>query len=135
MSGTKSRLSRTCRGQRHLHNRSLCLLQPLPPRPPRGPYTGNSGPRLPTWIPNGESLSHQPCCALSLPHLVPHMKSAQSPGSHSSGTRYSYTNWRMQLSHRPLCSFAGFLLSCIGISLAAARNRGIKSTAALLGVV
>ncbi|KJA29868.1 hypothetical protein HYPSUDRAFT_241961 [Hypholoma sublateritium FD-334 SS-4] len=31
--------------------------------------------------------------------------------------------------------FAGFLISCIGISLAAARNRGIKSTAALLGVV
>ncbi|RDB22754.1 hypothetical protein Hypma_010023 [Hypsizygus marmoreus] len=31
--------------------------------------------------------------------------------------------------------FAGFLLSCVGISLAAARGRGIKSGAALLGVV
>ncbi|KAH7876855.1 uncharacterized protein C8R40DRAFT_1096061 [Lentinula edodes] len=31
--------------------------------------------------------------------------------------------------------FAGFLLSCLGISLAAARGRGIKSGAALLGVV
>ncbi|KXN89582.1 hypothetical protein AN958_05449 [Leucoagaricus sp. SymC.cos] len=31
--------------------------------------------------------------------------------------------------------FTGFLLSCIAISLAAARGRGIKSNAALLGVV
>ncbi|PFH51277.1 hypothetical protein AMATHDRAFT_142919 [Amanita thiersii Skay4041] len=31
--------------------------------------------------------------------------------------------------------FAGFLLSCLGIGLAAARSRGIKSSAALLGVV
>ncbi|KAF8076558.1 hypothetical protein FPV67DRAFT_422132 [Lyophyllum atratum] len=31
--------------------------------------------------------------------------------------------------------FAGFLLSCVGISLAAARGRGIKTGAALLGVV
>ncbi|KAE9410176.1 hypothetical protein BT96DRAFT_872003 [Gymnopus androsaceus JB14] len=31
--------------------------------------------------------------------------------------------------------FAGFLLSCLGISLAAARGRGIKGGAALLGVV
>ncbi|TFK43733.1 hypothetical protein BDQ12DRAFT_718926 [Crucibulum laeve] len=31
--------------------------------------------------------------------------------------------------------FTGFLLSCLGISLAAARGRGIKSGAALLGVV
>ncbi|KAJ3759102.1 hypothetical protein F5880DRAFT_524911 [Lentinula raphanica] len=31
--------------------------------------------------------------------------------------------------------FAGFLLSCLGISLVAARGRGIKSGAALLGVV
>jgi len=31
--------------------------------------------------------------------------------------------------------FAGFLLSCIGISFAAARSRGIKGSAALLGVV
>ncbi|GLB33966.1 putative family of unknown function (DUF5310) [Lyophyllum shimeji] len=30
--------------------------------------------------------------------------------------------------------FAGFLLSCVGISLAAARGRGIKTGAALLGV-
>ncbi|KIM46392.1 hypothetical protein M413DRAFT_64247 [Hebeloma cylindrosporum] len=31
--------------------------------------------------------------------------------------------------------FAGFLISCIGISFAAARNRSIRNTAALLGVV
>ncbi|KAF9006582.1 hypothetical protein BDQ17DRAFT_1423445 [Cyathus striatus] len=31
--------------------------------------------------------------------------------------------------------FAGFILSCLGIGLAAARGRGIKSSAALLGVV
>ena len=31
--------------------------------------------------------------------------------------------------------FSGFLLSCLAISLAAARGRGIKSGAALLGVV
>ncbi|KAF4574948.1 hypothetical protein EYR36_006300 [Pleurotus pulmonarius] len=31
--------------------------------------------------------------------------------------------------------FAGFLLSCLGIGLAAARGRGMKSGAALLGVV
>ncbi|TFK22332.1 hypothetical protein FA15DRAFT_622660 [Coprinopsis marcescibilis] len=31
--------------------------------------------------------------------------------------------------------FAGFLLSVIGISLAAARNRGLRGSAALLGVV
>ncbi|KAF7775917.1 hypothetical protein Agabi119p4_4310 [Agaricus bisporus var. burnettii] len=31
--------------------------------------------------------------------------------------------------------FTGFLLSCLAISLAAARGRGIKSSAALLGVV
>ncbi|KAF9464390.1 hypothetical protein BDZ94DRAFT_1256337 [Collybia nuda] len=31
--------------------------------------------------------------------------------------------------------FTGFLLSCVGISLAAARGRGIKGGAALLGVV
>ncbi|KAF5388011.1 hypothetical protein D9615_000546 [Tricholomella constricta] len=31
--------------------------------------------------------------------------------------------------------FAGFLLSCVGISLAASRGRGIKTGAALLGVV
>ncbi|KAJ3716279.1 hypothetical protein DFJ43DRAFT_1006756 [Lentinula guzmanii] len=31
--------------------------------------------------------------------------------------------------------FAGFLLSCLGISLVAARGRAIKSGAALLGVV
>ncbi|KAF9226618.1 hypothetical protein BS17DRAFT_677935, partial [Gyrodon lividus] len=29
--------------------------------------------------------------------------------------------------------FVGFLLSCVGISLAAARGRGIKSGAGLLG--
>ncbi|KAF7352631.1 hypothetical protein MVEN_01228800 [Mycena venus] len=31
--------------------------------------------------------------------------------------------------------FSGFLLSCLAISLAAARGRGIRSSAALLGVV
>ncbi|EDR12315.1 uncharacterized protein LACBIDRAFT_311601 [Laccaria bicolor S238N-H82] len=31
--------------------------------------------------------------------------------------------------------FAGFLLSCIAISMVAARNRGIRNSAALLGVV
>ena len=31
--------------------------------------------------------------------------------------------------------FAGFLLSCVGISLAAARGWGIKSGTGLLGVV
>ncbi|KAF9453020.1 hypothetical protein P691DRAFT_720469 [Macrolepiota fuliginosa MF-IS2] len=31
--------------------------------------------------------------------------------------------------------FTGFLLSCLAISLAAARGRGIKSSATLLGVV
>ncbi|KAJ7044507.1 hypothetical protein C8F04DRAFT_588807 [Mycena alexandri] len=31
--------------------------------------------------------------------------------------------------------FSGFLLSCLFISLAAARGRGIRSSAALLGVV
>ncbi|KAF8812240.1 hypothetical protein BYT27DRAFT_7087178 [Phlegmacium glaucopus] len=31
--------------------------------------------------------------------------------------------------------FAGFLISCIGISFVASRNRAIKSSAALLGVV
>jgi len=35
----------------------------------------------------------------------------------------------------PSLRFAGFLLSCVGISLAAARGRGIKTSAALLGVV
>ncbi|KAJ6598877.1 hypothetical protein DFH09DRAFT_902224 [Mycena vulgaris] len=31
--------------------------------------------------------------------------------------------------------FSGFLLSCLAISLAAARGRGIRNSAALLGVV
>ncbi|KAJ6628788.1 hypothetical protein B0H10DRAFT_1777387 [Mycena sp. CBHHK59/15] len=31
--------------------------------------------------------------------------------------------------------FSGFLLSCLAISLAAARGRGMRSSAALLGVV
>ncbi|PPQ65966.1 hypothetical protein CVT26_010728 [Gymnopilus dilepis] len=31
--------------------------------------------------------------------------------------------------------FVGFLISCIGISFAAARNRGVRNTATLLGVV
>ncbi|TFL00513.1 hypothetical protein BDV98DRAFT_509011 [Pterulicium gracile] len=31
--------------------------------------------------------------------------------------------------------FTGFLLSCLGIAWAAARGRGIKNSAALLGVV
>ncbi|KAI0940190.1 hypothetical protein AcW1_004980 [Taiwanofungus camphoratus] len=38
------------------------------------------------------------------------------------------------LSRMAFFRFTGFLLSCMAISLAAARGRGIKSGAALLGV-
>ncbi|KAF9813571.1 hypothetical protein IEO21_05503 [Rhodonia placenta] len=38
------------------------------------------------------------------------------------------------LSRVAFFRFTGFLLSCVAISLAAARGRGIKSGAALLGV-
>ncbi|KAJ3525961.1 hypothetical protein NM688_g8323 [Phlebia brevispora] len=38
------------------------------------------------------------------------------------------------LSRVAFFRFTGFILSCLAISLAAARGRGIKSSAALLGV-
>lgn len=44
-------------------------------------------------------------------------------------------NTQKNSSPHSFFSFAGFLISCIGISLAAARNRGIKAGAALLGAV
>ncbi|KLO14567.1 hypothetical protein SCHPADRAFT_826222 [Schizopora paradoxa] len=39
------------------------------------------------------------------------------------------------ISRKAFFRFAGFILSCIGISLAASRSRAMKTSAALLGVV
>ncbi|KAF8897690.1 hypothetical protein BD779DRAFT_1492104 [Infundibulicybe gibba] len=44
-------------------------------------------------------------------------------------------NEERSISRVAFFRFTGFLLSCLGISLAAARGRGIRSGAALLGVV
>jgi hydrogenase/urease accessory protein HupE len=61
------------------------------------------------------------------------MKSVPSLALHSSG--YFLVVRVSSLIFNYLLRFAGFLLSCVGISLAAARGRGIKGGAALLGVV
>ncbi|KAF9534702.1 hypothetical protein CPB83DRAFT_210752 [Crepidotus variabilis] len=44
-------------------------------------------------------------------------------------------NEERSISRIAFFRFAGWLISCIGISFAAARNRGLKNTASLLGVV
>ncbi|KZP03162.1 hypothetical protein FIBSPDRAFT_806252 [Athelia psychrophila] len=44
-------------------------------------------------------------------------------------------NEERSISRVAFFRFTGFLLSCVAISLAAARGRGYKSSAALLGVV
>ncbi|KAG6821571.1 hypothetical protein H0H93_000080 [Arthromyces matolae] len=43
-------------------------------------------------------------------------------------------NEERSISRLAFFRFAGFLLSCVGISLAAANGRGIKTGAVLLGV-
>lgn len=48
--------------------------------------------------------------------------------------RYGELCHTCTLAHSGRIRFTGFLLSCIAISLAAARGRGIKGGAALLGV-
>ncbi|PCH40804.1 hypothetical protein WOLCODRAFT_71298 [Wolfiporia cocos MD-104 SS10] len=81
------------------------------------------------------------------PAHPPHASGADAPGTPPSRIPVtpavlrsifasSRTTWEERsLSRVAFFRFTGFLLSCVAISLAAARGRGIKSSAALLGVV
>jgi hypothetical protein len=80
-----------------------------------------------------EYQSPQQCCAPYSPLPAHPMRSAQFLVLLSSG-KDSYIILLCVFSG-PFYRFAGFLLSCVGISFAAARGRGIKGGAALLGVV
>lgn len=66
--------------------------------------------------------------------------SSRTPHEERSISRVAFFRYTLifhirMASHQHLNRFTGFLLSCIVIGLAAARGRGIKSGAALLGVV
>lgn len=60
------------------------------------------------------------------------MRKGAFPGSLSSG-KFPDPDTRIFVMIHP--RFSGFLLSCVGISLAAQRGWGIKSGTGLLGVV